>query len=385
MERLKEVLSCHADWAGERDASVILKRRQYLRAIKAEQIRKLASRARGVRDGRLELAKELAWPILDELEMADEVYSVSNPLDLLALVDIPGDDEHHRRQRFEALCILDLASMSYELERIDPMVRVEEDVGEMRRMLQRAVFAEGSRKRVVYTYHDPDDMYRVKEVSYDEPGSFGSLLQRKHNDRVRTTREGVTLRSSPRAKNRFRTVIKLLQQQITPKADQDPMLVKDRCGFRFVVESVEAASALAEEMEWNLIAFGAEVFPDGDNLTKDTGEAADPSNPTSSPKFRKRQMAVFWHNRWYEFQIVTFGMYYSSRYAHDEENHAIYKMRQGTRNMLPMLFPGRIYLPEGSWQDQALQDLLYERQIENLGWFHERQKRNGNGAISLLG
>ncbi|MEI6510725.1 MAG: hypothetical protein WCO25_01640 [Candidatus Uhrbacteria bacterium] len=374
------VLSWHKDWTGERDPKAIRTRRSYLRAIEPNKIRKLASRARGVRDGRLDLAEELALPIFDELEMADEVYAVSHPLKLLALADVHGDDEQNVQQRFEALCVLDLAAMSYELERIDPMVDVEEDVDAMRQLLQRSVLIDGSRKRFIYTYHDPEDMYRVKAVSYDVPGTFGKLLERKHNSRVRMTREGVTLRTGTRAKNRFRTVMKLLQQQIAPKEGHDPMLVKDRCGFKFVVESIDAVNALAEELVWNLIAFGAEVYPDSDNLTKETGTAADPTNSLSSPKYKQKQLAVFWHNRWYEFQIVTFGVFYSAKYAHDEENHTIYKMRQGMKNMLPLLFPGKIYLPEQSWQDASLQQLLYERQRENLGWFHERQKRNGNGS-----
>ncbi len=77
---------------------------------------------------------------------------------------------------------------------------------------------------------------------------------------------------------------------------------------------------------------------------------------------------VHWSRRWYEFQIVTFSDYYGALYAHDEENHVVYKLRQGVKDMLPMLYPGSVYLEEGSWEDERLVRLLYDRQIQNLGW-----------------
>lgn len=381
MERLKEVLSWNKDWTGKRDPLATRKRKSYLESIEAKKIKHVASRVADAREGRMQLAREIAWPIVDELEMVGEVMVTSNPLALLRLADKSGDDRLHARQRFESLCLFDLGLSGFELERIDPMRRVEDDVRAMISLLDALVFSGVTQDLDVHTYHDADDVYRVKGISYGAatPDAFPKLAPRKHYSLCRVTNKGVTLRFEVRAKDRFRTVVKLLKQSVWPKEGQDPLLVKDRCGFKFVVQDLEEAKTLAEELRWNLEACDAVVLPDGDNLTVDTGAPTDPSNSRSSSKYKRKQLAVFWRERWYEFQITTFAHYYSARYSLDEENHVIYKLRQGGKDVLPMLFIGSLYLEESRWDDPELQRMLHERQLENLGWFHLRQKRNGNG------
>ncbi len=382
MERLKEVLSWNKDWTGLRDPFATRKRKNYLESIEAKKIKHVASRVADAREGRMHLAKEIAWPIVDELEMIGEVLVTSNPLALLRLADKAGDDRLHLRQRFESVCLFDLGLAGFELERLDPMRRVEDDVRAMISLLDALVFSGATAGLDVHTYHDADDVYRVKGISYGAatPEKYPNLAPRKHYSLCRITNKGVTLRFEVRAKDRFRTVVKLLKQAVWPKEGQDPLVVKDRCGFKFVVQDLEAVKTLVDELRWNLEACDAVVLADGDNLTVDTGTAADPSNPRSSKKYKKKQLAVFWHERWYEFQIVTFAHYYSARYSLDEENHVIYKLQQGGKDVLPMLFRGDLYLEEGRWDDPDLQKMLYDRQLENLGWFHQRQKRNGNGS-----
>ncbi len=377
MESLKLVLEWRKDWTGERDPKAIRTRLAALRVCEAADMELLSNRVREARDGRALLAKELAWPIYDELHMIGSVFATSNPLDLLELADIAGNDRLIVQQRFEALCLTDLAVAMYQLERIDSMDRVEEDMRGMIDLLQRRIFSGVTRDLDIYTYHDAQDMFRVKGVSYDVPGDFPKLAERKHNSLCRVTKEGIVLRFDVRPKDRFRTVVKLVKQLNAPKEGQDPYLVKDRCGFKFVVQSTEDAIALSEELQWFLVASGAEVKLDGDNLTVETGVGADVTNPHTSPKYRKKQLAVHWHGRWYEFQIVMFSGYYSAQYALDDENHTVYKLRQGMKDILPMLYPGTIFLEEKTWQSEALEKMLLERQLENLGWWHQRKQRNG--------
>ncbi len=377
MNSLKLVLEWRKDWTGERDPKAIRTRLAVLRGCKPTDMELLSNRVREARDGRALLAKELAWPIYDELHMIGSVFATSNPLDLLELADIAGSDRLIVQQRFEALCLTDLAIAMYQLERIDSMNRVEEDMRGMIDLLQRRIFSGTTRDLDIYTYHDAQDMFRVKGVSYDVSGEFPNLVQRKHNSLCRVTKEGIVLRFDVRPKDRFRTVVKLVKQLNAPKEGQDPYLVKDRCGFKFVVQSTEDAIALAEELEWFLVASGADVKSDGDNLTVETGVGADVTNPHTSPNYRKKQLAVHWHGRWYEFQIVLFSGYYSAQYALDDENHTVYKLRQGMKDILPMLYPGKIFLEEKTWESDALQKMLLERQLENLGWWHQRKQRNG--------
>lgn len=382
MERLKTVLSWNRDWTGLRDPMATRKRKSYLESIEAKKIKHVASRVAEAREGRMLLAREIAWPIVDELEMIGEVLVTSNPLALLRLADKAGDSRLVSRQRFEALCLFDLGLAGFELERIDPMRRVEDDVRAMISLLDALVFSGETQDLDVHTYHDADDVYRVKGISYGVPApeAYPNLAPRKHYSLCRITNKGVVLRFDVRAKDRFRSVVKLLKQTERPKKDQDPLLVKDRCGFKFVVQDLDAVRTLTEELRWNLEACDAIVHGDGDNLTVNTGMPADPSNPRSSSKYKKKQLAVYWHDRWYEFQIVAFADYYSARYSLDEENHDIYKLQQGSKDVLPMLFRGGLYLEEGRWDDPALQKMLYDRQLENLGWSHKRHNRNGNGT-----
>lgn len=379
MDRLRDVLAWRKDWTGTYDRRAIRARRAYLRSLDPSQIPVIAAHARAVREGRLQLAHELARPLYDELHMVSDAFVTSNPLDLVDLADESGSDRLTVRRRFEALCVHDLAVAVHELERIDPVGRVEDDLKSMIALMRRRLFRRGDHDLDIFTYHDPGDMLRVKEVSYDAPGTFPGLEQRKHNSPCRIMKDGRMFRFDVRPKDPFRTVTKMIRQVFVPKPNQDPYLVRDRCGLTLVVRGVEDARAISDQLAWFLIASGATVNDDGDNLTVDTRAPADTANARSSSKYRKKQLAVLWHGRWYEFQIVTFAGYYSAKYALDEENHALYKMRQGVKDLLPLFFPGSIYLEEGSWDVPALHAMLYERQIENLGWFQKRHHvRNGN-------
>lgn len=370
--QLQLVLAWKKDWTGIRDPSAVAARRAYLRGRDPADIALLSNYVREARIGRVDLMRELASPLADELHMVSDVECESNPLDLIDLVDIPGDDRLIVQQRFEALSLADLAVAMYELEKRDSMDRVEQDLRAMITLLERRVFSGETRELDIYTYHDPDDLYRVRQVSYDAPADHPGLVERKHNSRSRIMRDGKAARFDARPKDRFRTILKLVRQIGSPKPGQDPYLVKDRCRFTFAVEDVDSARSVAEEIRWYLVASGADVVDDGDNLTEETGVAADATNPRSSPRYRKKQLAVRWHGRWYEFQIVTFAGYYGALYTLDEENHAIYKTRQGVSDLLPMLYPASIYLEEGTWNNASLVKLLHDRQIERLGWNHRR-------------
>lgn len=378
MDRLKLALSWHKDWkSGVPNPTALTTRRAYLRSLQSAEIGQIAELVRETRDGRLRLAYDLARPIYDELHMVSDVFTSSNPLDLLDLADVPGDDRLIAQQRFEALCVVDLAIATYELERYDPMQRVEEDLKAMIHLLERRVFSGETRELDIYTYHDAV-RYGVEHVSYDRSDPRDGLLERQHNSRCRIVRRGgLVTRFDARPKDRFHTVLKIIRQILMPKAGKDPYRMSDRCGMKFVVQDLAAARMLAEEIQWMLEASGARVQGDGDNLLAETGAPADLENPHSSPRYRKKQFAVTWNGRVYEIQIVLFPDYYAAHYALDDENHDIYKLGQAQDDVLPLLFPGDIYLEERTWKNESLRRLLHDRQIETLGWSRERHVRNG--------
>jgi len=380
-QSLSRVLEWRKDWTGRYDPSVIRVRRAYLETLAPRDIVLLSNRVREARRGRMALAHELAFPVEDELEMVSGVESTSNPFELAGLADVPGDDCFVTQQRFEALCVLDLAVMMSELERGDPMDRVEADQGAMIALLEEHVFSGTPIDLDVFTYHDPapSGMYRVREVRYQDPASLPAWLERKHNSRCRITRDGIVAHFTGKPKDRFDTVIKLLRQVSRPKEGWNPCVVKDRCRCTFVVQDIGCVRALSGELRSVLGVHGALLHDGGDNLTVMTTGASDPTNPFSSPKFRKKQFDLQWHGRWYEIQIVTFDGFYGARYASDTQNHAIYKLLQGTRDILPAFYPPHVYLEDGeTWSAPELQRLLLDRQVQNLGW--SQRRRNGHAG-----
>ena len=81
----------------------------------------------------------------------------------------------------------------------------------------------------------------MKETEFDHPGMHGRLRERRHLSRCRLLPDRSFGRFDARSKDRFRTVLKLIKQIEKPKPGRDPFLVKDRCGFKFVVTDVRAA------------------------------------------------------------------------------------------------------------------------------------------------
>lgn len=378
---LRTALAWKNDWTGEYVPGALDPRDDFLRGIGSSDLRLLANRVREARKGRAALARELAFPVEDELELVSNVESTSDPFRLLDLAAAAGSGAIGIQQRFEALCLFDLAAMMFELERIDPMDQVEEDQRSIIGLLERDLFDGTAVDLDIFTHHDPSPggAYRILRTEYDRPTDVAGTIMRKHNSRCRVTRSGIVTHFTGRPKDRFDAVLKLLRQVAFPKPGRDPHVLKDRCRCTFVVRDVDDAVALGDELKMNLRVRGAEMRDGGDNLTRSTGKAADTGNPFSSKRYRKRQFDVFLRSRWYEIQIVTFAGYYGARYTIDEENHVIYKLRQALVGALPMLFPGHIYLEERTWDDPALQRLLLERQRENLGWPY-RRLGNGNGT-----
>lgn len=373
-ERFRTVMGWRRDWTGAHNRDVLNRRYEYLRDRPSGEVAYIRQLVRWARDARLLLARELAWPIYDELHMVDDTFCCSDPFGLLGFVDVPGDDPLLVQRRFEALCLADLGVAMFELELADSMDRVEADLASMLALINGKIMSRDTVDLVIYTYHDPNDMYSARGVSFGEPGSFPGLYERRHMSRCRISRDGIIFRSKTRPKDPFRSLVKIMRQMDAPTSGKDSFLIKDRCAFQFVTKDATSAAALAAQIRHCLEVAGAHVFDDGDNLTADTGHQANVENGMSSRKYRKKQMVALWHGRWYEFQFLTFQDYYGSRYALDDANHVIYKLRQGLTGVLPVFFPGPIYLEEGTWDSDGLKTMLYERQIENLGW---HLRRNG--------
>lgn len=378
MERLKEVLKWSEDWTGKHDPAAIERRRVFLRAMDPMAVAALSGQVRIARKERIALAEEFVNDVLDdELDEEPAVSVTSKPLDLLRLADQPGDDPMLVQRRFEALCLCDFAVAMHELEAFDSMDQVESDLRDMIKLLSNRMFLRKTSDIDVYTYHADDaGMHRVREVSFDAPKRFPGLIERRHNSRCLVATNGQPVHYGVRAKDLFRTVMKIVKQVNVGRSN--PHVVKDRRGLRLVVRTMEEALWVEREVRWQLTASGATVKEDGNNLTKASSGPADITNANSSEHFKVLKLLAHWCGHWYEFQIVLFAGLYSSRYALDDENHKIYKLGQALDNAFPVLYPGHIYLEEGSWKNPELRKLLLASRVDRLGWSRHR-KQNGNG------
>ncbi|NBT37158.1 MAG: hypothetical protein EBT21_03420 [Actinobacteria bacterium] len=339
-----------------------------------EEVARFSDIVREVRKGRHNLVEHLAQPVSDELERVSNVGTCSNPLLLLALADVAGDDHLIARQRFEALSIIDLAIMTRELERHDPMLRVEHDQTAMIELLEKLMFSGSTTPLTVYTYHDAERR-SVRHVSYGTSDPQNGTSERVHHNICRVlSRDGVVARLDGEPKERFSTVLMLLRQ-MWENDGRDPYRMTDRCRFKFAVKDVDAVRTLSDELYRVLVSSGASVKDDGDNLLPESAATATKRN--QSKKYRKKQLVVTWNGRVYEFQIVLFQDYYGAKFALDDENHRVYKLRQGIECLLPLLYPGSLYLKEGTWEDPSLKRLLHDHIILTLDWNHERYARNG--------
>lgn len=357
------------DWTTADRPAAFAERRAYLGRLSNVRLALLDEWVRAMRTDRWELAKELVAPIVRELETVALTDMKSNPFALLEFGDVRGDSIFAAKRRFEALCLFDLAIGVDLLEQEDPASVVENDGAQMMSLLEQELFRTDELRVVtVWSYHDPEDAYRVHEgrVGFDERLDAGSPYERRNPEPCRVLKDGTSVRVSQRPKGRFETLLKIHRKGV----------VKDRCGVKFIVPSVSDAKKLLASIRRLLKSHGAIVRSDGDTLVP-TAIAADPGNAASSPRYRVAKLMARLHGRWHELQVQTFAGYVSAQYALDGENHELYRLGQGLDHQLPLLYPGEIYLEERSWKNPDLRKMLRDRYVQKLDWRVERLTTNG--------
>ena len=99
----------------------------------------------------------------------------------------------------------------------------------------------------------------------------------------------------------------------------------------------------------------------------------DTSNQHTSPFFKAIKLDVLWRNQHFEIQIMTFADYYSSKFALNNENHDLYRLKQALEIYLPIVFPFQVYgVP---WHDDEVRDHLHWIKTEQLGWKMPKEKK----------
>ncbi|MBU0646370.1 hypothetical protein KJ611_02740 [Patescibacteria group bacterium] len=313
------------------------------------------------------LIKEYATGHLDVLELRAEVQSTLSISKLIELINSGSDSHFDGRRRFEAVSMLDIATFMLAIDQDDSNKNVGRDLNRLLELLDAHLFASESRTVTVWTRHDPADHYRVKEVSAIDVGFTGSQQNvRRNGITCRQLNTGGLVLVHERSKYSFDTWRKIQRQLVENQSD--PFLVGDRCGIKFVVPSKSDAHALAERIQEIGARIGAEVGPFQGNLSGNG--RMDNGNKLSSPFFRAIKSQVVWgphsYRRHYEIQIVPFLDYFSSRFALNEENHDLYKLRQCIEVFFPLLFPLRIY--GINWRNHKVREPLFRAKTQQLGW-----------------
>lgn len=298
------------------------------------------------------------------LKMESNVACAFQLSDLMELMCSEGKKPLDGRRRFEAVSIFDQAAFVAAIESDDSLDNIGRDLKEMLGLLQENWFV-GSRDITVWTRHDPKDYYRVKgQPQIDEPMKGNLTNVRRREMTCRVLKGGDVAHLDHRLKDAATAMLKILRQQQNPDKSQ-PFQVRDRCGFKFSLPTVDQAYRACASLRRLLEKHGAVLTEVQGNLNGN-GQRKDANNPQSSPYYKALSFNAVWHDRSFEFQIVTFKDLFSSEHALNDENHELYKLRQFLTFIFPLFFPPAHYGIE--WSDRKVRKRLFRSKTRQLGW-----------------
>lgn len=363
---MREIAKVRQDWTGVLDEEAVRRRQEVLRSHDQDYRHLLSNMLEKVRDERVRLINLYAHSLVDKLGIESSVGTTLNPARLLELALTEGEDLIHKRVRFEAVSFFDLARMLAWIERRPAESRfvVGEDMGNVIALLKEGLFQEKTKQIEVWTYHDPEDNYRVREIGIDHRLHHDSDLVREHPMVCRMLQDGRLVCFDHRPKGLFETALKMIKQQASSIRRWDQ--VRDRRGFKLIVPDVQQGKALIDDLQVLFRKAGGTFCRGHSNMTGN-GKRMDKHNKQSSKFFRAAKCEVIWHDRVYEILVVTFQDYFSSQFALDGENHELYRLKQMLDVYFPLLWPADIYGIDWSDERRVRRPLMSQMKAK-LGW-----------------
>ncbi|MEK7532377.1 MAG: hypothetical protein AAB579_02110 [Patescibacteria group bacterium] len=365
---MQRFFDAQADWTGEHNPRTIKERKAYLKNCRPQRKVLLGMMLRSVRNQRAGFAREYLKHWLDQLEPESMVGITPNLRELLVLANQRGDTRLDRQRRYEAIRFFDEARAMVELEQQDRIDYIYKDLTAMIKLLVSHLFELGSDLVTIWTGHDRNDSYRVKDFSIGVPLARDGLFIRQNAITCRfyeTPHGRCVVALHHRIKEHYATLLKMVKQQ--REGLESPSTINDRCALKLVVPNEETALAVAKHIQQIIEDAGGIIARRKDTLTQDPDRA----NRHSSRFFKILSLIIVWRKRHFEIQITTFPHYYSSEFAVDEENHTIYRLLQCFDHYFPWIFPTEIYGID--WNDRQLRRDIMAFEIVRMGWRVDRR------------
>lgn len=345
-------------------ADALDRRQQFVRSLSHMDRALCSIMLQAVHNLRRTLVQNYADVFSGVLKLESNVACVFQLEDLLELMRSDGKKPLDARRRFEAISLFDQAGFVAAIESDDSLDNIGRDLKEMLGLLQEYLFV-GSREITVWSRHDPKDSYRVKgQPQIDEPmrGNFTNVRRREMTCRL--LKGGDIAHLDHRLKDAAAAMLKIMRQRQHPDKE-NPYQVRDRCGLKFSLPSVELADKTCGALRRLLERHNAVLSPVQGNLNGN-GQCKDTNNPQSSPYYKALSFNAVWRGRSFEFQIVTFKDLFSSEHALNDENHDLYKLRQYLTHIFPLFFP----LPHYgiNWLSRPVRQRLFRSKTRQLGW-----------------
>ncbi len=356
------------DCDGSERPKGVAQRRRMWESMSPAQQRELSDMVGLARDGRERLLSMYAHPYIHALRTESRIGTTLNPFFLISLAGACGDDSMSKRVRFEATSIFDLAQMLVWVEnrRGESRYTVGEDMASLIDFFTGSLFEDKSRTSVrVFTYHDPADHFRVREVGVDKSLQGhppNHVLE--HLLSCRTFGGGRLVFLDHRPKGLFETALKMLKQFRAGKKAWHR--ISDRRGIKLIVPTVEDVHTLMETLGTLMPVFNGRFIPGQSNITGNGTVRMSKSNSHSSPMFKAAKCELWYRDRVFEVLIATFQDHFSSLYATDKVNHELYRLDQALDIYLPRLCPARVYGVD--WKSEKVREPLLSQVCERLLW-----------------
>ena len=361
-----EIVAWENDWT-KTCPEAIEKRKRYFETVSKQQRNRMSIMLEFARLGRDKLVNRFAYPLKDELLLESRVATTPSPRRLLDLAAVSGTTPLHVRQHFEALSLFDQSCALSLIEEEQGRRSVGASLDRMIDFLSHHLFEDESREVTVWTYHDPDDSYRVVRVGINEQHTGSAGYERMNPIICRVAKNGMPVLFHHRIKGPFGAYLKVHRQLAIHRPD--PFTVRDRCGIKLVAPNVQTVYDLAGQINELMVSNGGTCHVTESNMTGNG--TMDPENMHSSPYYKAMKCEIEWRGGIYELLLVTFQDYFSSLLALNDENHELYRLSQLLDISLPFLFPVSVY-HSTNWDGEGLRHMLRRQKVAQLGWRVDR-------------
>lgn len=297
-----------------------------------------------------------------QVDMSSDVESEDDPIELIRLCGLGGEDVLSRRTRAEARRQLTIAMLLFEMLRFgsspDDLDRDLADFDD--EMKQEFFIRRKSTRLLIAADLDPQNAYRVSKFAF-EPYGTSDEHRVSSDDRIYGKIDARYIRTDGReipviyeARVKRDPWIKLIQ-----KNERDSRSLLDLCGARFVFFSERDLMAGVDLLRSHVVYVPGTVFGQESNLVR--AGVVDVRNSSSAEEYRAWKFNVMLFGRFFELQLMLLPDWLNERWSRGPENHVHYKLRRNLSRVFPKLFPNV------DWNDPGLRMRMHAMQLGKIG------------------